>query len=135
MAGELEEAASALIAALDDRDVDRMLTAAADGAQGVDELSRRWLRGRDELDAYLRQLTAAVSDVRTELRDAQEQTWGDTGLLTCWLDQDYTLGSEHQHISAPTTMVFRRQDGVWKLALFHSIPLPEHDVSDPGITL
>ncbi len=135
MAGELEDAATALVAALDDSDVDRMLAATADGAQGVDEISRRWLRGRDELDTYLRQLTGAVSDVRTELRDAQEQTWDDTGLLTCWMEQDYTLGSERQHISAPTTMVFRRQDGAWKLALFHSIPLPEHDVSDPGITL
>jgi ketosteroid isomerase-like protein len=134
MAGELEEAAKVLIAALDEMDVDRMMATAADGAQGVDEISRRWLRGRDELEAYLRELMDSVSDVRTELRDAQEQTWGDTGLLTCWIDQDYTLGGEHQHISAPTTMVFRRQDGAWKLALFHSIPLSEHDVSDPGIT-
>jgi ketosteroid isomerase-like protein len=31
-----------------------------------------------------------------------------------------------QHISAPTTMILRRDDGAWKLVLFHSIPLPEH---------
>jgi ketosteroid isomerase-like protein len=135
MAGDLEEAAKVLIAALDEMDVDRMMATASDGAQGVDEISRRWLRGRDELDAYLRNLAGAVSDVRTELRDAHEQTWGDTGLLTCWIDQDYSLGGERQHISAPTTMVFRRQGGAWKLALFHSIPLPDHDVSDPGVTL
>jgi ketosteroid isomerase-like protein len=30
-----------------------------------------------------------------------------------------------QHVSAPTTLVLRRQDGEWKLALFHSVPLPE----------
>jgi hypothetical protein len=32
-------------------------------------------------------------------------------------------------------MVFRRTTGEWKLALFHSIPVSDHDVSDPGVTL
>ena len=64
-------------------------------------------------------------DVRTELRDAEERVWGDTGMLTCWLDQDYTMEGNAQHVSAPTTIVFRREGGEWKLALFHSIPLPE----------
>jgi ketosteroid isomerase-like protein len=47
--------------------------------------------------------------------------------LTCWLNQDYTLEGSAQHVSAPTTIVFRRVDGEWKLALFHSIPLPEQE--------
>ena len=69
----------------------------------------------------------AVSDLRTELRDAEEHIWGDVGVLTCWLNQDYTLEGSAQHVSAPTTIVFRRVDGEWKLALFHSIPLPEQE--------
>jgi ketosteroid isomerase-like protein len=31
-----------------------------------------------------------------------------------------------QQVSAPTTLVYRHEDGSWKLAVFHSIPLPEH---------
>jgi ketosteroid isomerase-like protein len=125
MPGELESVANDFVAALDSRDVDRLVEDATDDAQGVDEISRRWLRGRRELDSYLRQLMGAVSDLRTELRDAQEHIWGDVGLLTCWLNQDYMLEGNAQHVSAPTTIVFRRVDGEWKLALFHSIPLPE----------
>jgi len=125
MSGELEAVASELLTALDALDVDRMTAAAAESAQGVDEISRRWLRGRDELDAYLRQLVEAVSVVRTELRDPHEQIWGETGVLTCWLDQDYTMAGVAHHVSAPTTIVFHREGGEWKLALFHSIPLPE----------
>ena len=125
MSGELESVASELISALDSMDVDRMMDAAGEDAQGVDEISRRWLRGRDELDAYLRQLTEAVSGIRTELRDTHERIWGDTGVLTGWLEQDYTMDGNAQHISAPTTIVFHREGGEWKLALFHSIPLPE----------
>jgi len=54
------------------------------------------------VDNYLRDLMPAVSDVETQLRDAEERIWGDTGLLTCWIDQDYTMHGTPQHISAPT---------------------------------
>jgi len=125
MSGTLESAANELVAAIDSLDVERIVEAATEDAQGVDEISRRWLRGRSELDGYLHRLLGSVSDVRTELRDAEERVWGDTGILTCWLEQDYTLEGSAQHVSAPTTILFRREDGEWKLALFHSIPLPE----------
>jgi uncharacterized protein (TIGR02246 family) len=125
MAGELTSAAQEFLAALDAKDVDGLAGRFTDDAQGVDEISRRWIRGRSEVESYLRQLLDAVSDVRTELRDPQERIWGDAGVVTCWIEQDYTLDGESQHISAPTTIVFRRDAGGWKAALFHSIPLPE----------
>ena len=125
MAGELERAARDLMARLDALDVDALLESATGDMQGVDELSRRWLRGKDEADPYLRQLVGALGGVRTELGDVEERIWGDTGVVTCWIDQDYTLEGKPQHVSAPTTIVFRREDGDWRMALFHSIPLPE----------
>ena len=127
MAGPLEEVTGELMSALDAKDVDRIDRLATDDAQGVDELSRRWLRGRHELDAYLRQMMGAVADIRTELRDVEERVWGDAGVLTCWIDQDYTYDGKAQHVSAPTTIVLRREGGEWKVALFHSIPLPEDE--------
>jgi hypothetical protein len=51
--------------------------------------------------------------------------WGDVGLLTCWLDQAYTLDGEPQQISAPTSVVLRQIDGAWRIALIHTVPLPE----------
>lgn len=125
MPGELKNVADDFVASLDAMDVERMMQAVSDDAQSVDEISRRWLRGRVEIDDYLRGLMASVSDVRTELKDAEERVWGDTGILTCWLDQDYKANGDPQHVSAPTTLVFRRDGGEWKVALFHSIPLPE----------
>jgi ketosteroid isomerase-like protein len=125
MPGELESVAIGFVAALDAMDLDRMMESTLDDAQGIDEISRRWIRGREELDGYLRGLMGAVSNVRTELRDVEERMWGDTGMVTCWLEQDYELEGNSQHVSAPTTIVMRRQDGEWKLALFHSVPLPE----------
>jgi ketosteroid isomerase-like protein len=126
MAGELEKVANDLMAKLESRDADRVVESIGENAQSVDEISRRWLRSKGELDSHLRQMMTAVSGVRSELRDAQEHVWGEVGLLTCWLEQDYTFEGKAQHISAPTTIVLRREGGEWKLALFHSVPLPEH---------
>jgi ketosteroid isomerase-like protein len=124
MPGELESVANGFVAALDAMDLDRMMASALDDAQGIDEISRRWIRGRAQLDTYMRGLMGAVSNLRTELRDVEERMWRDTGMVTCWLEQDYELEGQAQHVSAPTTIVMRRQDGEWKLALFHSVPLP-----------
>ena len=125
MSGQLEQVVTDFLAALDSLDVDAMLQWLTDDAQGVDEISRRWIRGRADLSAYIGQLASSVSSVRTEAADVSESLLGDVGLVTCWLDQTYTLEGHEQSVSAPTTMVFRNQDGDWKLSLFHSVPLPQ----------
>lgn len=125
MAGELEQVVRDFIAAIDARDVDRMLAVTAEDAQGVDELSRNWQRGKSEVEAYVRRMMGAVSDLQTELRDVQENVWGDAGIVTGWIEQRYTYEGEAQQISAPTSIALHREDGAWKLALFHSVPLPE----------
>jgi ketosteroid isomerase-like protein len=135
MPGELEGVANEFMQALDARDPNRLVGSMDANAQSVDENSRRWLRGRDELEGYIRQMIGRVTDVHTTLRDVTEHIWDDTGLLTCWFEQRYTLDGTEQQISAPTTIIFRRTNGEWKLALFHSVPLTDHDVSDPGVTL
>ena len=125
MAGELETVVREMVAAFDRKDFAAVMQMAADDAQGVDEISRRWLRGRAAVEAHARQLESALEDIRTELRDIQETSWGDAGLVTCWVEQDYTLHGQRQHISAPSSVVFRREGGRWRIVLFHSIPLPE----------
>ncbi len=125
MAGELEAIVRELFTAFDRKDFATALRAVSDDVQGVDEIARRWLRGRAAVEAHTRQLEAALADIRSELRDIHETTWGDAGVVTCWLEQDYTLGGQRQHVSAPTTVVLRRAEGSWRAALLHAVPLPE----------
>ena len=125
MAGELAGVVRELFAAFDRKDFAAALRAVAEDAQGVDEISRRWLRGRAEVEAHARQLEGAVQEIRSELRDVRAASWGDAGLVTCWVEQDYTLAGQRQHVSAPTSVVLRREGGAWRIVLFHSIPLPE----------
>ena len=111
--------------AVDSIDVDRIAGYLAEDTQSVDELSRGWLRGRANLEEYLRLIKNSVAGIESRLSSVQITEWGDTGLITCVLEQTYRIGGEEQQIRAPTSIVCRREDGDWKAVLFHSVPLPE----------
>ena len=63
------------------------------------------------------------------LSDVHERSWGDTGVVTSWLKQDYALEGQPQHISAPAVVALRRTGNDWKIVLLLSIPLPENSTS------
>jgi uncharacterized protein (TIGR02246 family) len=129
MAGELEAVVRGMFDSLDRKDLEAMTRHFARDPQAIDEISRRWLRGREQVDEYLGGLLPMVEDVRSEIHDLRETMLGETGIVTCWLEQDYTLAGERHHISAPTTAVLGREDGKWRMTLFHSIPLPPGEES------
>jgi ketosteroid isomerase-like protein len=125
VAGSLETVARQFFEDLDALDVDALVSVLADDVEGVEEISRQWLRGREAVEGYMRQLATQISDIHTEVRDLNERVWGDVGVLTHWLDQTYTYEGNTIQISAPTTLLFRRDGDQWKMTLFHSVPLLE----------
>ena len=52
--GELQAALEKMFDAFERKDVETFVGAVANEAQAVDEISRRWLRGGDEVRNYLR---------------------------------------------------------------------------------
>jgi ketosteroid isomerase-like protein len=127
VAGELETMTREFFRALDAKDLEGLLGALGSDVQGVDEISRRWMRGSDEVGGQVRALLDMVDDIRSSIDDVHETVVGDVGTVTCWLEQDYVLQGAPQHVSAPTTVVFRRDSAAWKVNLFHSIPLPSEE--------
>lgn len=127
MATELADIVRKLFGDFDRLDFDAVVERAATDVQTVEEITRRWMRTSDELRDYFAQLKPILSDIKSQLTDIHEISWGDTGLVTCWLEQSYLLDGEVQHVSAPTSMMFRRENGTWKAVLIHSIPLPESE--------
>jgi uncharacterized protein (TIGR02246 family) len=125
MSGQLMSVLQGMFDALGQQDPEKMLGHFSREPQGIDEISREWMRGRDALEAYLRGLLPQVQDVRSELKDFHEVVMGDIGLATFWLEQDYTFEGKQHHISAPSSAVLAREDGQWKVVIFHSIPLPD----------
>ena len=124
-AASLEQRVGRLLELLDAMDVDSLGTLVTDDVQSVDEITRGWTRGRAAVESYLSQLKGTVSDVRSRMSDAQEAVWGDVGLVTFVLDQTYTMDGQQQSISAPTSILFRREPGDWKIALIHTVPIAE----------
>ena len=123
--GELETKVRELFGAFERQEFDTVLQMVTADVQGVDELSRRWLRDEAEIGAYFKQLEGSVSEISSTLSDLREDDWGETGVVTAWLEQDYTLNGDPQHVSAPSTFVLRRVQGEWKIALIHTVPLPD----------
>ncbi|MGH3599248.1 MAG: nuclear transport factor 2 family protein [Pseudonocardiaceae bacterium] len=121
---ELEPEVKRVLELLDAMNVRGLSALFTDDAQGVDEISRGWTRGRAALDAYFARLEGTVTDVRSQLSDLHTTTWDEVGLATFVLDQTYTMNGQEQSLSAPTSIVFRRQDDAWKVALVHSVPIP-----------
>jgi ketosteroid isomerase-like protein len=127
MSGALETATRQLFEAFDRKDAEAAIRSAAKDVQTVDELSRKWQRGIDALEAYFRQAMGMVDDIQSTINDVHESVRGDTGLVTCWLEQDYTLQGKRTHVSAPTTLAFRRESDGWKIVLIHTVPMPPEE--------
>jgi ketosteroid isomerase-like protein len=114
-----------LLELLDAMDLDGLSAMVTDDVQSVDEITRGWTRGRAAVDAYMSQLKNTVSDVHSQMNEAHERVWDDIGLITFVLDQTYTMDGEQHTISAPTSILFRREEGEWRIALIHTVPIPE----------
>jgi ketosteroid isomerase-like protein len=127
MGGELETATRQLFQALDRKDSDSLIRSLAKDVQGVDEISRRWMRGVDAISTYFRETMKMIEDIHSTINDVRETMNGDIGFVTFWLEQDYTLDGKRTHVSAPTTLAFRRESDGWKTLLIHTVPLPPEE--------
>ncbi|TMF33881.1 MAG: DUF4440 domain-containing protein [Chloroflexi bacterium] len=127
MIGALDKATRQLFEALDRKDAEALNQSLTQDVQGVDEISRRWMRGADALGTYFRQTMTMVQDIHSTVNDVHETVHGEIGVVTCWLEQDYILGGKRTHVSAPTTVAFRRESDAWKTLLIHSVPLPPEE--------
>ncbi|TXH42530.1 MAG: SgcJ/EcaC family oxidoreductase [Actinobacteria bacterium] len=110
---------------IDSGNAEVILDAYADDAEGIDEVSRGWMRGRDQIAAYTRQLVADLDSCSSELVDVHEAIIGDAAVVTGILCQDYSLAGEAQSVRMPATFVLRRDSGHWRVLLFHALPIPE----------
>ena len=127
VASPLESMARRFFEALDSKDFEQIAGFATAHAQAVDEITRNWLRGRVALEAYFRLAAEHVSNIRSTLSDLHAVEIGDVGIVTMILDQEYEIGGQATSVHAPTSMVFRRVEGDWRMVLFHSVPLTERD--------
>ena len=91
----------------------------------VDEIGKKWLRGIDAAIATWTPLIGLFQSSKSVLSDIHVDTAGDISIVTCMLDQTYVLEGQTATITAPTTCLVRKDNGVLKIILLHTIPFPE----------
>ncbi len=107
-------------------EMDEMKEMFADDFQGVDELSRKWMRGKSAIEDYMKQLQEmGIGDIQSKLSDMATKHWDDIALVTCMADQTYSLGGEQVTITAPVSVLFRYINGDWKIEMVQAVPLSE----------
>ena len=122
----LDRMAEHLFGLIDALDAEAIKGLVTDDCEEVDEISRTWRRGRAAIADYFDQVVSSgFSDVHTDVSDLITREWADTGVVTCVIDQTYRYEGRMERITAPTTLVLRREGGDWRIALIHSVPLPE----------
>lgn len=109
---------------LDAKDETALRAVIAEDAQGVDELTRGWMRGHSALERYFMDNLPAMAEIHSRLDDLDARRWGDLEVETFMLRQSYVFEGTRYEIEAPTTMIWRLGGDRPKLVLVHSIPLP-----------
>jgi ketosteroid isomerase-like protein len=94
----------------------------SDDVQHIDEISKKWSRGRERFTDYLHAALSSVSSIKSHLTDVSITTSQDIAIVTCVLHQSYTLAGDEMSIIAPTTFVLRSEDDSWKILVMHSVP-------------
>lgn len=123
MSAELESIVQELFVAVDKLDVPGVAALVADDAQMVEEISRKWTRGKSNVEATFADAASMVSNITSKVSEFHTVVTGDTAIVTCILDQTYTFEGNEVTIYAPTSVGFSKSQGVWKISLLHSVPL------------
>jgi ketosteroid isomerase-like protein len=110
---------------VDAKDESGLRAMLADDVQGVDEVTRGWVREPAAIEAYFHDLLPAISDMHSTVTDLEARSWGDVAVETSMVHQTAVVGGKPIELDAPTTTIWRREGGTWKLALIHTVPLPE----------
>jgi hypothetical protein len=68
----------------------------------VDEIGKKWLRGKDAAIATWTPLIGIFQSSKSVISDIHVDNAGDISIVTCMLDQTYVLDGQTATITAPT---------------------------------
>ena len=111
--------------AVDNADAEALLDMMADDITQIDEISKKWSRGKSEVAAVVRPMFDLVKSIKSSISDVHVQTSNDIAIVTFMLDQSYVFEGQQVAIVAPTSCVLRQEKGVWKFVLIHTMPFAD----------
>jgi ketosteroid isomerase-like protein len=122
MSEDLKKIVVGMFKSLDDLDSEGVVKYFSDDVEQVDELAKKWLRGKAICVAAIEGMMTTVSDIKSEVSDLNLISSSEMAIVTCTLNQSYTFEGKSISIVAPTTIAFRLENGAWKAVLLHTVP-------------
>jgi transcriptional regulator with XRE-family HTH domain len=117
---QAQEALSELLAILDAEDWERFVELLDDDVELADELTAIWLRGREEVTAFLRAQAGIVTGIVSSPAAVRSRVVGPhTALVTFNLRQRYLLDGDERRERLTGCVLLRFEDGRPTVLLFH----------------
>ena len=108
---------------MDEGDADGMLACCALDVEIIDDISRTWLRGLDEVASYLRPLLADTQAIYTGLSDFSERTQSGFGVVTFWTVQTFMVDGRAHSVEGAGSASGRFLSGHWNLTHLQLSPI------------
>jgi uncharacterized protein (TIGR02246 family) len=116
---------NALFRSIDARDAAAVAELLTDDAAMADEMSKGWVRGKEQIQEFVGTTFAAVESITSALSDVVIRESADHATVTLMLTQSYVLDGQPGSIVAPTSLLLERGDGNWLISVMQSSPLAE----------
>jgi ketosteroid isomerase-like protein len=118
--GPLERLSREFWAHFDAKDHEALVAMMTADAMETDDLAQSWLRGRAAIGEHFAGMGERYEDSQTVLEDVEVTETTDTAVVTCVVHYQMRWDGQPGSWRWPTTMIFVRQGGVWRLALLHT---------------
>ena len=114
-----------LLLALDAKDANRICSIVVDDAAMVDEITRGWVIGRENLRKHLEATLVNVESITSSLKDLRVREVGTFASVTCTLLQRYRFGGETVDVVAPMSLSAEHGGDGWRIVHMHAVPLSD----------
>ena len=105
---------------LDFKSAMKMVDAAAEGS---DELTKKWIRGKRAFEAYMKRVGPEIQSIVSRFSSVRTRRLGRVGLATYNMKQSYTLSGKRHTYDFVGSAVFVKRGADWKVTLVHLTPV------------
>lgn len=104
----------------DAKDHQALVALMTDDALETDDLAKVWLRGRSAIAEHFAAMGNRFEESDTALEDVKVTETPGMAVLTCVVHYRMKWDGEPGSWQWPTTMIFVRASGAWRIALLHT---------------
>ena len=104
----------------DAKDYEALSAMMTEDALETDDLAQGWLRGQAAIGEHFARMGERYEDSHTALEDVTVTETSANAVVTCVVVYQLRWDSQPGSWRWPTTMIFVREAGAWKIALLHT---------------